>query len=90
MDDTLLGHAARLFEVWRYSPSVYSSDRTELVLAFKIARLLHLPGSKVLKALRGVPGPTEEMVRRVELFVESDPTLVYVQDGDRRRIALVD
>jgi len=89
MDTELSGHDERIFHVWRRSPSVYSSDMTELILAFKISLVLEAPGSKVLKALRRQPGVSEEIVRRVEELVEQDDALGFVEEGETRRICVL-
>jgi len=65
-------------------------DPLETILAYKISKEIQLPGSKVLKALRGEPGVPEDLVRAVEVFVENDPTLTFAYDGDTRRITLVE
>jgi len=90
MDASLSELERRLYVSWLHSPSVFSDDPTETILAFKISRILSYPGSRVLKALRGQPGLDEELVRRVEAFVAADPTLRFVQEGERRRIVLVE
>ena len=73
--------------VWMHSPSVFGTE-TETVLAFKIARAIHGVPSRVLKALRGQPGVDPELLQRVETFVAGDDSLVFVEDGRQRRIAL--
>jgi hypothetical protein len=88
LDASLSDDEKRIYDVWLHSPSVFASDPVETILAFKIAKLLQYPGSKVLKALRGQEGLDPEMVRRVEEFVREDPALCFVQDGDARRISL--
>ena len=90
MDTELSEHEERIYRVWMHSPSVFSRDPTESILAFKIANELRLPGSRVLKVLRGAPVPDPELVRNVERFVEEDPTLAFVQEGSARRITLVE
>jgi len=89
LDASLSDHEERMFEVWRFSPTVHSNDRTELVLAFKIGRELLVPGSRVLKALRQVPGVDPAIVERVEAFVQDDPKLGYDESGEMRRIVLL-
>jgi hypothetical protein len=88
LDASLSDDEKRIYDVWLHSPSVFASDPVETILAFKIAKLLQYPGSKVLKALRGQEGLDPEMVRRVEEFVRGDPALRFVPDGDARRISL--
>jgi hypothetical protein len=89
VDTSLSEHEERIYRVWLHSPSVHALDPTESILAFKIANALSLPGSRVLRALRGVPVPDAGLVERVERFVEEEPTLTFVREGSARRIALV-
>ena len=88
MDLTLSEHEQRIYEVWMHSPSVFSSNPAETILAFKIAKQVQHPASRVLKALRGQPGLDEGLVRDVEAFVENEPNLIFVDDGPQRVIAL--
>ena len=90
MDATLDAHERSLYAGWVHSPSVASNDPIEMILAFKIGRRLHYPGSRVLKALRGQSGLDAEMVRRVEEFVAAEPNLDFELRTEGRRIRLID
>ncbi len=90
MDCSLTAEEKNRYDAWLHSPSVFSSDPIEMILAFKIARALHLPPTKTLKVLRGMEGQNEEFVRRVEVFVINEPTLVFAQEPPERRIGLVE
>jgi hypothetical protein len=89
LDATLDEHERSLYAGWIHSPSVASSDPVEMILAFKIGRLLNYPGSRVLKALRGRSGLDAEMVRRVEEFVAEESNLEFEWQGKERRIRLI-
>lgn len=89
MDCSLSDVEKPLYRVWLHSPSVFGSE-TETILAYKIANEIHGIPSRVLKALRAQPGVDPELRRRVEEFVEHDETLVFVQLGPVRSIALVE
>jgi hypothetical protein len=89
LDATLDAHERSLYAGWIHSPSVASKDPFEMILAFKIGRLLDYPGSRVLKVLRGHGGLDAEMVRRVESFVAEEPNLEFEWQGEDRRIRLI-
>lgn len=89
MDCSLSDVEKPLYRVWLHSPSV-SGTETETILAFKIANQIHGIPSRVLKALRGDPRVDSGLRRQVEEFVENDETLVFVQAGPTRSIALVE
>ncbi len=89
MDCSLSDVEKPLYRVWLHSPSVFGSE-TETILAYKIANEIHGIPSRVLRALRAQPGVDPELRRRVEEFVENDETLVFVQLGPVRSIALVE
>ncbi len=88
MDCSLNADEERRYRAWVHSPTVFSTDEEELILAFKISRVLHRSPSGTLKALRGVPGLNDELVCEVEDFVAQDSSLTYRQDGALRRIGL--
>ena len=91
MDCELTDAERRNYRAWLHSPSVFSSDPTETILAFKIATATGCVASRVLKALRGQPGVDPEIVDRVETFVARDATLAFTHDAEGvRRITLVD
>lgn len=89
MDCTLTDSERPLYRVWLHSPSVFGSE-TETILAFKIARDLGAIPSRVLKALRAQPGVDPALLAQVEAFVEREPSLEFVRDGDTRTIAVVE
>ena len=89
MDAKLDAHERSLYVGWIHSPTVASNDPVETILAFKIGRRLHYPGSRVLKALRGQSGLDPELVRRVEAFVAEQPNLEFEWQGESRRIRLI-
>ena len=76
-----------LYRVWLHSPSVFG-DETETILAYKIAKEIQAIPSRVLKALRGLPGVDPSLQRRVDDFVESDDSLTYAEGDTVRRIVL--
>lgn len=89
MDNSLTSDEQRRFHAWVYSPSVSSPDRDELIIAFKLSKILHYPASRVLKALRGLPGLDQEMLRCVEDFVISDASLEFTGEPPARLVRLV-
>jgi hypothetical protein len=82
MDLELSGHDKRIYEVWLRSPSVFSCDPSETILAFKIGMEIGFPASRVLKALRAQPGLDEALMRAVDDFVAQDPSLGFTREGD--------
>lgn len=80
----------RRYDAWVHSPTVHSKDPHEMIIAFKISRRLNLVPSKVLKALRGRDGVDAETQRQVELFVENDDSLTYMQLAPDRLVSLVE
>jgi len=76
-----------LYRVWLHSPSVFGTE-TETILAYKIAQEVRGIPSRVLKALRGLPGVDPDLRQRVEQFVENDDSLTFVEGGSVRSIAL--
>lgn len=90
MDAFLDETEKRGYVAWVHSPSVHSSDPVETILAYKMSKLLDLPGSRVLKALRRRPGVDPEIVRRVEDFVRNDSTLAFADEGETRRLHLIE
>lgn len=89
MDNLLTPDEKRRFTAWVYSPSVFSSHRDELIIAFKLSKILHYPASRVLKALRGMPGLDQGMMHSVEDFVQSDASLVFTGEPPSRLVKLV-
>jgi len=90
MDASLSAEEKRMYDVWMHSPSVHGTDPIETILAYKIAKRIQVPASRTLKALRGLPGLDPQVVRRVEAFVEGEPSLRFEPHGEGRRIVLVD
>jgi hypothetical protein len=88
MDNSLTPDERRRFHAWVYSPSVSSSNRDELIIAFKLSKILSYPGSRVLKALRGIPGLDAAMVRTVEDFVMNDASLAFTGEPPARMVRL--
>jgi hypothetical protein len=80
----------RRYDAWIHSPTVSSSDPQEMIIAFKISRLLKLVPSKVLKALRGREGVDTQTISLVEAFVESEADLTYVQSAPNRLVILTE
>jgi hypothetical protein len=89
MDCSLTIEDRRRYEAWLHSPSVYGPDPQELILAYKIARVLHAVPSKALKALRGVAGVDADLVERIEQFVADDANLSFVGQSPNRRVCLL-
>jgi hypothetical protein len=89
MDNSLTDDEHRRFSAWRYSPSVSSGSRNELIVAFKIGKLLHFPSSKVLKALRGREGLAPELVEAVEQYVMDEPSLQLTGESPERLVVFV-
>jgi hypothetical protein len=90
MDCALTPSQRRSYVAWLHSPSVFSSDPSETILAFKIAAATGCVASRVLRALRGESGLDPALVARVEAFVAADASLDFVIDEDGiRRITLV-
>jgi hypothetical protein len=88
MDASLTETERRAYVAWLHSPSVYSEVEEETILAFKISRQLGTIPSRTLRVLRGVPGQDEALVRKIQAFVESEPTLTFVPYEDRRRVTV--
>lgn len=88
MDSSLTPQQQRRFDAWMHSPSVFGPDRTELILAFKIAHEFNAVPSKALKVLRGIEGQSPELVSLLEDFVANEPSLTFVGEPPLRRIAL--
>lgn len=88
MDNSLTFDERRRFDAWLYSPTVFSSNTDELIIAFKLGRLLQYPASRVLKALRGLAGLDQEMVQQVENFVLNEQTLNFTSEPPTRLVVL--
>lgn len=86
MDNSLTPDEERRFSAWRYSPSVSSNSRDELIVAFKLGKLLRMPSSKVLKALRGWEGLPPELVEAVAQYVANDPSLELTGEAPHRLV----
>ena len=76
------------FDAWLHSPTVFSSNIDELIIAFKLGSLLHYPASRVLKALRGLEGLDREMVQQVEDFVLREQSLDFSREPPHRLVVL--
>lgn len=87
MDCSLSDIDKPLYRVWLHSPSVFGTE-TETILAYKIAQEVRGIPSRVLKALRGLPGVDPDLRQRVEQFVENDDSLTFVEGGSVRSISL--
>ena len=77
MDNSLTFGEKRRFDAWLHSPTVFSDSTDELIIAFKLGGLLQYPASRVLKALRGLDGPSREIVRQVEDYIQSEQSLSF-------------
>ncbi len=88
MDNSLTPDEKRRFDAWRFSPSVYSANVDELIIAYKLGRMLRYPASKVLKALRGLEGLDRDMVQRVEDFVLKEQSLAFTGEPPARLVKL--
>jgi len=88
MDNSLTADEKRRFDAWVHSPTVYSSDVDELIVAFKLGSLLRHPASRVLKALRGLQGLDREMVFQVEDFVLNEQSLAFTGESPARLVVL--
>ncbi len=86
MDNSFTSDERRRFDAWLHSPTVFSSNTDELIIAFKMGGLLHHPASRVLKALRGLEGPDREMVQQVEDFVLNEPSLTFTCEAPARLV----
>ena len=89
MDNLLTSDEKCRFDAWLHSPTVFSSNKDELIIAFKLGGLLHYPASRVLKALRGVDGPDREMVQQVEDFVQNEQSLTFSGKPPARLVVLM-
>ena len=90
MDCSLTPSQKARYEVWMHSPSVFTSHPTETILAFKISLELGCSPSEVLKALRNKPVRDGRVPPMVEEFVANDPTLTFDDEGQARRIVMVE
>ena len=84
MDSLLTSDEKRRFDAWLHSPTVFSSNKNELIIAFKLGSLLRYPASRVLKALRGLDGLDREMVQKVEDFVLNEQSLTFSCESPAR------
>ena len=89
MDNSLTPDEDRRFNAWCYSPTVSSDSRDELIVAYKLGRLLRLPPSKVLKALRGHEGLAPELVASIEGYVRDEPSLELTGEPPERLVVFV-
>lgn len=88
MDTSLTPDEMRRFRAWRMSPSVFSTDQDELIIAFKLGKMLCSPSSRVLKALRGREGVDPDLVRRVEQYVSQVPELAFTGEKPNRLVRI--
>ena len=88
MDNSLTPDEKCRFDAWLHSPTVFSSNTDELIIAFKLGNLLHYPASRVLKALRGLEGLEREMVQQVEDFVMHEQSLYFSSEPPHRLVVL--
>jgi hypothetical protein len=88
MDNSLTPDEKCRFDAWVHSPTVFSSNTDELIIAFKLGNLLHYPASRVLKALRGLEGLDQEMVQRVEDVVMQEQSLIFTREPPLRLVVL--
>ena len=86
MDNILTSNEKRRFDAWLHSPTVFSSNTDELIIAFKLGGLLRYPASKVLKALRGLDGLDREIVQKVEGFVLNEQSLTFSCESPARLV----
>ena len=77
------------FDAWVHSPTVFSSNTDELIIAFKLGKLLRYPASRVLKALRGLEGLDREMVQQIEDFVTQEQSLMFTREPPARLVVLI-
>ena len=88
MDCVLSDGEKRQYDAWMHSPSVFSSIPAEAIRAFKIARILHQPPSKTLKALRGIAEVDAVLREEVECYVNNNPALAFENTPPQRLIVL--
>lgn len=88
MDNSLTPDEKCRFDAWLHSPTVFSSDTDELIIAFKLGKLFRYPASKVLKALRGLDGLDREMAEQVEQFVMREQSLAFTREPPARLVVL--
>jgi hypothetical protein len=88
MDNSLTCDEKCRFDAWVHSPTVFSSNTDELIIAFKLGKLLHYPASRVLKALRGLEGLDPEMVQQIEDFVMHEQSLTFTREPPARLVML--
>lgn len=76
------------YKAWLASSSISTPHSPETVIAWKMARMLRLNPTTVIKSLRGQKGQNPSLVRRLERIVDANPSLRFVRDGSVRRVAL--
>jgi hypothetical protein len=90
MDNSLTPDEKRRFGAWRYSPSVFSTSTDELIVAYKLGKLLRYPPSRVLKALRGLQGLDAAMSQAVDETVAQDSSLTFTGEPPTRLVVFID
>lgn len=90
MDNLLTTNEEKRFDAWVHSPTVFSSNRDELIIAYKLGKLMQFPASRVLKALRGREGLDPKMLKQVEDFVAGEQSLAFTGDPPARLVVLTD
>ncbi len=78
----------REYENWLDSSSTSTPHSPEMVIAWRLSRILGENPTKVIRSLRNQRGQSPDLIRRLERIVENNPTLRFVADGRVRRVAL--
>lgn len=90
---TSFSSAVPLADQREYENSLDSSSTStphspEMVIAWRLSRILGENPTKVIRSLRNQRGQSLDLVKRLERIVENNPTLRFVADGRVRRVGL--
>ena len=81
-----------MYEAWCASKDVSTGQPAEMVIAWKLAKIIHERPGAVIRALRGqVMTGKQGLVPRVDRIVEANASITFqVDDGGVRRAVFVE
>ena len=79
----------RPFETWLATKAVSTPENAEMVIAWKLSRIIGVTPSQMIRALRGQQGLPAGLVARVERLVAANPTIEFSDDAGLRRTVFV-
>jgi len=68
------------YEAWLASKGVSTPDSPEMVIAWQLAKVIHVRPTALIRALRGQQGDTAGLVERVQRIVEANPSIEFQVD----------